>query len=241
MVDNVDTSRFVAREIAKYKTDEYFAPSSTTATTRMVDIYASKLNKSRMTLDIARAFLNVPEDEDVLVVPPTVWLRREAEQNRSTEVLWKMRRVLYGRRKAAQAWHEFLAKQLQEEWGAQRCAAAPQLFMKGSVLLEVHVDDVHAAGDHGELEDLAKFLASVVKVKVFTIIPFGSPGGYQHLRRERVLTDMGLLDSTERAPRQEMRGRAGPRQCDQGADNPACCRRPGRQPRGARVARFESS
>jgi hypothetical protein len=64
MVDNVDKSRLVAREIAKYKT-------------------------------------NVPEDEDILVSPPTVWLKREAEQGRSTRVLWKMCRVLYGRRNAA--------------------------------------------------------------------------------------------------------------------------------------------
>ena len=49
----------------------------------MIDIYACKGEFARMVLDIALAFLNVPEDEEIYAVPPGLWLEMEWAAGRS--------------------------------------------------------------------------------------------------------------------------------------------------------------
>jgi hypothetical protein len=188
MVDTKEKSRFVAKEIARYKTTEFYAPASTSATVRVVDILAAKLCLSRGVLDVRRAFLHVPEDEEIYCVPPEIWMSDHGYEKGS--VLWKLRRVLYGRRKAARAWVEYFANIL-VELGMTRCAAAPQLFKKGSCVAEAHMDDLHFAGDLVELRSIIADIEKKVSIKPAVVIPFGEEGMYGYLRRERRVTTSG--------------------------------------------------
>ena len=72
-----------------------------------------------------------------------------------------------------------------------RCPAAPQLFKKGSVLAEAHMDDVHFAGDLAEVLALIKSIEESVKIKPPTVITHGSSGQYSYLRRDRYVTKDG--------------------------------------------------
>ena len=187
-VDTAEKSRFVAKEIATYRTDEFFAPSSTAPTSRMIDILACKCGLARLTLDVKRAFLNVPEDEEIYVQPPREWLESQSDQ----EVVWRMNRVLYGRRKGTSAFVEFLASLL-GQLGFERCAAAPQLFRKRSTVMEAHVDDLHAAGEVEDLRQLAEKLEAHVAIKGDSIYRPGSTGEYEHLRRTRMRTRQDIF------------------------------------------------
>jgi len=139
-VDTKDKSRFVAKEIRTYATDEFYAPASTPTTGRLVDSWAIKKQLSRLALDVGRAFLHVPEDEIVFAKPPPCWLEKEAAEGRSTHVLWRMRKVLYGRRKAGQAWVNYLTDLLCK-FGLERSASAPRL-------LKLHEGSIFVGGSH---------------------------------------------------------------------------------------------
>merc|ERR1712086_552500 len=182
MVDTNEKRRFVAKEIATYKTTDFYAQASTSATVKMIDIYACKQQLSRGVLDVVRAFLNVPEEEEIYCEPPEIWLEDEGHSKGS--VLWKLVRVLYGRRKAAKAWVAFLAA-VMEHIGFIRCAAAPQLFKMGSLLAEAHMDDVHFAGQHLEIRSFVKEMESRIAIKPPSVVVFGDEGSYSYLRRER--------------------------------------------------------
>lgn len=80
MVDTDEKSRFVAREIAEYRNNDFYAPSSASATTRMVDIDAFRMGKSRMTLDVARASLTAGGRRHLGA--PSASLARQAQERR---------------------------------------------------------------------------------------------------------------------------------------------------------------
>ena len=99
---------------------------------------------------------------------------------------------MYGRRKAGQAWVSYLTDLLCT-FGLERSASAPHLFKlhEGSILLEAHIDDLHAAGEQDQLQQLATCLQQHVQVKSFNIFEHGQNGEYEHLRRRRRLTAEG--------------------------------------------------
>ena len=185
-VDTEEKSRFVAKEIATSATDAFYSPSSTSPTARMVDLTACKLRLPRLVLDVRRAFLNVPETEIVYCRPP--WERvNEAGADGALRArqFWRLRKVLYGRRKGTAAFVEWVAQILIKHLAMERCNAAPRLFRRGSTLVEDHVDDLDVAGDEPDLKNFVETLQLHVQVKHWKLLPFGSEGLYSHLRRNR--------------------------------------------------------
>ena len=66
-------------------------------------------------------------------------------------MIWRLHNQLYGRRPATKAWGELMAKVLVDRCGRVRCQSAPNLFPDigegvADTILEVHMDDYHAAG-----------------------------------------------------------------------------------------------
>ena len=57
-------------------------------------------------VDVDNTFLNVPEPEDICVEPPKQWQEKQPHGHR---YLWKLKKVLYGRRNAAQLWIDHAA------------------------------------------------------------------------------------------------------------------------------------
>ena len=103
-VDTDEKSRFVAKEYNTGATDEFFAQATMMSTGRLVDALACKRWHSRMILDVHWAFLHLTEEETVLVEPPLEWQESERAAGRDPTRLWRMKKILYGRRKAPKEW-----------------------------------------------------------------------------------------------------------------------------------------
>lgn len=94
-VDTTDKARLVAKEISMYMSDEFFAPSSTTFTSELVDLAASTFKLSPLCVDVARAFLHCEENEEVYMKPQDIRLERERVEGRSDDVVWRMNNVVW--------------------------------------------------------------------------------------------------------------------------------------------------
>ena len=144
--------------------DDLFVASSHPLLSRCIDHLVLKLGLARYTDDATSAFLHVLETEWVVVRPPKEWMDRRRSKGGSTEVCWRMKVQLYGRRRAGQALVSWLADRLVKDLGLTRSELAPQLFFdsSGAVYVEAHMDDLHIAGAPLEakflVEKLGKFL-----------------------------------------------------------------------------------
>ena len=189
-------ARFVARE---FKGDEAmydaFAPSSTTSTGRIIDYLSLKNSYHTFTADVTNAYFHVDEDEECYVDPPAEWLEQQAALENPTSVLWRLRKQLYGRRRAGTRWVDFMAEHLAEQ-SFDRCEAAPQFFVNYAldVSIGVHMDDLHGFGPKLALDLVRINLSQTIRFKVRTVYEMGMR--YEHLKRERVLHE----DRTEIVP-----------------------------------------
>ena len=121
--------------------------------------------------------------------PPVEWLDRWVASGGSSNVVWRMKRWLYGQRKAPAAWIEWEAEVLKSE-GFIRDLAALILYYNPDmdVTLEVHADDIYGCGSKETLKHLKDRLTKIV-FKHFDIHQVGAT--YEHLRRTRVRTANG--------------------------------------------------
>jgi len=83
---------------------DLFAPGSTQLTRRVIDFKAVRRGLCSYTVDVVAAYNTLEEPEDVVVTPPAEWLQLQAAERKSTNVLWRMKKLLPGRRIAAQIW-----------------------------------------------------------------------------------------------------------------------------------------
>ena len=118
-------TRFVARE---FKGDEtmydVFAPSSTSSTGRVIDYMSFQKSYYTFTPDVTDAYFHVDEDAECHMDPLAERLDQQAALRNSTSVLCRLRKHLYGRRRAGTRWVDFKAERL-EEHSFDRCDAAP--------------------------------------------------------------------------------------------------------------------
>ena len=77
---------------------------------------------------------------------------------------------LYGRRRAATRWVDFMAER-QEEQSFDRCDAAPQFLAiyELDVFMEAHMDDLHGTGPKPALDRVQTNLSQKVHFKVWTV------------------------------------------------------------------------
>ena len=161
-------ARFVAREFKRGEyMDDVFAPSSGHSTSRTVDYTSLKKRYRTFTGDVTNAFLHVPEDEECYVDPPREWLAKRLAAGLSIEVMWKLLKQLYGRRRAGTRWVDWMAALL-IECNLVRCEVAPQFFMdyERDIFIEVHMDDLHGTGTERAIAALKKELEATVQFKI---------------------------------------------------------------------------
>ena len=182
--------RFVGREykaLDPWRTD-LFAPATSPSTCRIIDFVAVRRQWPTLIADALRAFYHASETEEVYVDPPWEWLQEQPDQT----VKWQLLKQLPGRRKAAQAWVEFVAEVLLRR-GFTRCVSMPCFFMhvETKVCLEVHMDDFHVTGPWEVAANTMEALKDEIDLKIQG--PFGPGSKYQHLKRRRTRTDEGML------------------------------------------------
>ena len=189
--------RFVAREIKhrESKRTDLYTPASTSNAERVIDLLAVKQKKSRMIIDAKNAYFHADEDEDVAVDPPEVWMKWWIDNGGSPTVTWRLKKQLYGRRKASQKFQEYVSKVLQTH-GFERCEMMPQFHkhVERGIVLELHQDDFHAVGDAADLCWMRDQVKKNLMIKASQ--PIGPVFGnetlvYSHLRCERILTKDG--------------------------------------------------
>ena len=156
---------------------------------------AVRYNLQTLTADVSNAFFHAPEDEDVYAKPPPEWLLQRAAAGESVAVAWRLKKQLYGRRKAGQAWVEHAAKMLVDKVGLTRCAVAPYLFAdtKRKMIVELHMDDIHATATTKGLDDLERALKENFKMKHCTRHSAAQNNDYEHLKRRRLRMKDGTL------------------------------------------------
>ena len=107
------------------------------------------------------------------------------------EFVLRLKKQLYGLRSAPQAWQEHLAAVL-TSCGFQRLVSCPTLFRHSSrpLVLDIHVDDIHAAGEQRYLLWLFEELRGHLMVKVGAM---NGPGDeYEFLRGVRKRESSGM-------------------------------------------------
>ena len=150
-------ARFVAKGFKQQIVDpslETYASTPSHLSLRILLILSLVNRWDVVTADISSAFLQapIPEGELVLVKPPP-----ELEQN--PDVLWKLRKALYGLKTSPKLWQQHLSSKL-EELGLRKNKADPCIFMGEKLLVMTYVDDLLIVGEKQEQESfLAKLSA----------------------------------------------------------------------------------
>ena len=158
-------SRYVAKEIARYKSDELFAATPPLEALRLLlSRVASGRQHGRggrkiMVVDARKAHLHAMVDRALYVdLPPEV--RRPGRCAR-------LKRCLYGTRDAPARWEAFLAGELQA-MGMKQGKASPCCFAHDSrdLICVVHGDDFTFAGSDADLEWALREMEKRFLVKV---------------------------------------------------------------------------
>ena len=144
-----------------------YTSASTAATKRLVDTHAVQHGYSILCLDAENAFFHAEEDEDVYCRPPKEWVQRYyARGGRVENPWWKLKRQLYGRRKAAKKFNEFVVTAT-DGFGIEHCPEQPSHFRRpGTTLIfECHQDDFNVSGGNVELAWLQENLGARLDLK----------------------------------------------------------------------------
>ena len=152
--------RYVAREIAFYRDDDFFAATPPLEGLKlMLSLVASDRRKRLMVIDARKAYLHAEVGREIFVeLPPEI---------RRPGVCARLKRCLYGTRDAPARWEAHLAKQLQS-MGFLRGRASPCCFyhpQRGLRCL-VHGDDFVFAGTEENLDWVNARMADAFLVKV---------------------------------------------------------------------------
>ena len=102
--------RFVGREYkwAEHRED-LFSPGATQSASHVIDFLALKMGLETFEADAVDACYQAPDHEEVVVEPAPEYLERLAKAGRDTDIVWRLRRQLPGRRAAGQSWVEHVA------------------------------------------------------------------------------------------------------------------------------------
>ena len=117
--------------------------------------------------DAVDAYFQAPEHEEVVVEPAPEYLERLAKAGRDTDIVWRWRRQLPGRRAAGQSWVEHVAGILVNKLGFERCTTAPQFHWSAVrlIALELHMDDIHGAATPSGREQVIRDLSREIEFK----------------------------------------------------------------------------
>ena len=165
--------------------DDVFAASSSAQTSRTVDIVAVKEECfGTFEADCIKAYYQAVQTQNVVVKPPAEYLALLAHAGKSTDIMWKLERMLPGQRDAGAEWVSTAARKfVSKEY--ERCPGLPQFFFRRSdrVLIEVHMDDFHGTGPIANVPAALAELRILFDLKATDVI---TTGRYAHLKRERL-------------------------------------------------------
>ena len=133
---------------AEYRED-LFSPGATQSAGRMIDFVALKMGLETFEADAVDAYYQAPEHEEVVVESAPEYLERLTKAGRDTDIVWRLRRQLPGRRAASQRWVEHVSGILVNNLGFERCTTEPACYWSAArlVALELHKNDISWCSD----------------------------------------------------------------------------------------------
>ena len=170
-----DTSlraRFVAKGFKQQIMDpslETYASTPSHLSLRILLILSLVNHWDVVSADISSAFLQapIPEGELVLVKPPP-----ELEQD--PDVLWKLRKALYGLKTSPKLWQQHLSDKLQA-LGLTKNKADPCIFQADKLLVMTYVDDLLIVGEKLAQESFLAKLSAMFPLKHQTKLDAQTP------------------------------------------------------------------
>ena len=189
--------RIVAREYraGAASTADTFSPTASNAAARLV-LLLHLLNPTWviLVLDIKDAYLQVPQQEEVLVTISD-WMKRAA--NIGEGIVWRLKRCLPGQRNAATRWYEHL-RSILERLGFEFSQHVPALakHKTKAVWISIHVDDELLAGRREDSLWLVEELEKVFRVEKEGPYPLNRVGNGEELRylkRKCVFVGEGIV------------------------------------------------
>ena len=189
--------RIVAREYraGATSTAETFSPTASNAAARLV-LVLHLLNPTWviLVLDIKDAYLQVPQQEEVLV-KISDWMKRAC--NIGEGIVWRLKRCLPGQRNAATRWYEHL-RSILDRLGFEFSQHVPALarHKTRAVWISIHVDDELLAGQRGDSLWLVEELEKVFRVEKEGPYPLNRIGNGEELRylkRKYVFVGEGIV------------------------------------------------
>ena len=144
-----------------------------------------------MVLDAVRAYLQVPEDDDVFIIPPAEWRRHDDFKAHSC---WKAKDGVVWRASCGTGVSGFFWQVIFVRWAAHVGSVIPRslFFLDRCLYLETHVDDAHCTGPDASMQWLYEtLLQRGVKLKPVTILGQGQT--YEYLQRRYTRVSEGML------------------------------------------------
>ena len=189
--------RIVAREYraGAASTADTFSPTASNAAARLV-LILHLLNPTWviLVLDIKDAYLQVPQQEEVLVTISD-WMKKAC--NIGEGIVWRLKRCLPGQRNAATRWYEHL-RSILERLGFEFSQHVPALakHKTKAVCISIHVDDELLAGQREDSLWLVEELEKVFRVEKEGPYPLTRNGNGEELRylkRKYVFVGEGIV------------------------------------------------
>lgn len=184
--------KFKVRLVAKGFTQEHgvnymdkYAPVMRFDTLRLVMSIAGMKNWGMKQMDAKNAFLNGDLDYPVYLQPPD-------GVEKSSDIVWKLNKSLYGLKQSPRIWYLTLAKVLTDN-GFKSCVSDPCLFWKRNCLILLYVDDILITGKTSE--DINK-AANILKSK-FVMKDMGQPKMFLGININKLSDNKGYSLSLE--------------------------------------------
>ena len=189
--------RIVVREYraGATSTAETFSPTASNAAARLV-LILHLLNPTWviLVLDIKDAYLQVPQQEEVLVTI-SAWMKKAC--NIGEGIVWRLKRCLPGQRNAATRWYEHL-RSILERLGFEFSEHVPALakHKTRAVCISIHVDDELLAGQREDSLWLVEELEKVFRVEKegpYPLNRIGTGEELRYLKRKYVFVGEGIV------------------------------------------------
>ena len=174
--------RLVAREFrGNAATDEEtFSPTSTLSAMKVLISLCVTMRLWTVVLDVKDAFLQVPQQEYVVVQTPQ-WVK---EMNPNSPRFWRLLKCLPGQRNAALRWYEYFRKVVEEEkFEAYEGMPTVMRHATKRIFLTIHVDDVLAVGAREDVQWFVDKFSKKFSVKSSELVSVETGGEVSYLKK----------------------------------------------------------
>lgn len=124
-----------------------YAPVAGKPIIRLILGIANQFKMNIHNVDIKNAFLNSPIDEEVYVLPPPMF--------RKKDLVWKIHKAIYGLKQSAKLWFKCLSSFI-IKYGLKQSIREPCLFYNKDLIVIIYVDDLIICSSNLELIDKFK-------------------------------------------------------------------------------------